>query len=486
MLAVVAALALAQAPSPWEREVVYQIFPRSFHDSNGDRIGDLNGITQKLGYLQALGATTILLNPIAASPNYHNYFADDFFRVDAEFGTERDLRQLVTTAHRKGIKVLLDMEPQYVTDRHPWLRAFTANPAAPEKDYLWTVGSWLWGTRIPWYDGADVRVAAINPHHPAVRDHVRDAFLKWARLGIDGFRIDHMMDDLDNKGMKTGLLTTFWRPILAEVRLRYPRTFFVAEQGDWGFGREHFAKADVDAVYATVIWDAIKSQDARKLNRAIGETSTVTPERKTQFLFVENHDVDRFATIVGSEASRMRTGAVVAFTLKGTPCVYYGQELGMRGRKGPWKSDGSDIPMRLAFEWSRKREAPGSALWYANSGPWWSDEFARSDDGISLEEQKGRPDSTFEFYRRLIRLRRGEPTLREGSQRLIDPQNPDLVAFERQLGRRRVLVLANFSANAHPYSWPADRDLWTGKPFTGAITVPPHGFRILARTDSTL
>lgn len=478
MLAAAVALTLGVA-SPWEREVVYQIFPRSYYDSNGDRIGDLRGITQKIPFLQGLGITTILLNPIASSPNYHNYFSDDFFRIDPEFGTERDLRDLVRTAHRKGLKVLLDMEPQYVTDRHPWMRALAANPNARERDYVWTTGSWLWGQRLPWYDGAKVQIAAINPSNPAVRDHVRDAFMKWAGMGIDGFRIDHMMDDLDKKGVKTRLLTDFWRPILQAVRRRHPGTFFVAEQADWGLGRDHFAKAEVDAVYATVVWDAIKSWNRVKLVKAIAEMATVTPEGRTQFLFIENHDVERFASASAEDPRKLRTGALLSFALKGTPNVYYGQELGMRGQKLAGDSDGTDIPMRLAYEWTRKRESKGMAIWYRDTGPWWSDAFARSDDGISLEEQKGQPESLFAFYRKLIALRRKEPALREGDQRLLPHE--ELVAIERTRGSRQVLVLVNLSSMPQSFSWPARRDLWTGQPIAGTIVVEPSGFRVVAR-----
>lgn len=478
MLAAVVALFGLQS-SPWEREVVYQIFPRSFYDSNGDRIGDLRGIETKLPFLSGLGITTILLNPIAASPNYHNYFSDDFYRIDPEFGTEGDLRNLIRAAHRRKIKVLLDMEPQYVTDRHPWMRALAKDPSAKEKDYVWTKGSWLWGMRLPWYDGVDVRVAAVNPNHPVVRDYVQGAFLKWSRMGIDGYRIDHMMDDLDDKHVKTRLLSRFWRPIFEAVRLRHPDTFFVAEQADWGLGREHFNQGQVDAVYGTVVWDSLRLWSHTKVVKAIDESQSVTPPGRTKLYFIENHDVERFASLVNDDARKMRSAAVLSFALKGTPSIYYGQELGMRGKKGPGPTDGADIPLRLAYEWTRKREGKGMALWYRGTGPWWSEEFARSDDGISWEEQRGRPGSTFEFYRRLISLRRKNPALLEGAQRLLPHSR--LVAIERSHKDQRTLVLVNFSEAAQSFDWPATRDLWSAKPLRReALTVPPYGFRIVA------
>jgi glycosidase len=296
-------------------------------------------------------------------------------------------------------------------------------------------------------------------------------------LGVDGFRIDHMMDDLDGKGIKTGLLTRFWRPILDDVRRRYPRSFFVAEQADWGWGKDLFAKAKVDAVYATVLWDAIKAMDRDKLVRAIRETAAVTPPGATQLLFAENHDVDRLATAVGHDPAKTRLAMALTFALKGTPTLYYGQELGMRGRKGPWPSDGADIPLRLAYEWGRRRNAAGTALWYRGTGPWWNDAFARDDDGISVEEQVGRPVSMFEFTRRLTALRHGDPALREGTQRVLGLANPALLAVERRHGARRVVFVANLSGTAQRIPLRLGRDLWTRRPSDGGVPVPAFGFR---------
>jgi glycosidase len=320
-------------PSPWEREVVYQIFPRSFHDSNGDRIGDLKGIASKLGHLQKLGVTAILLNPVFASRTYHNYFADDFLTIDPEFGTNRDFFALVRQAHRRRMKVILDMEVQYVADRHRW---FTADP---KKDYLWREGSAFYGKDLPWYDGAKIEIAAINPDHPEVRAHIRKVFRYWADPngdgnpsdGVDGFRIDHMMDDLDLKGVKKGMLEGFWRSLEQEIRRLNPKVLFVGEQSDWGLGKDLFEKADVDAVFALPLWYAIRKLEKDRLQREILATALATPPGKTQFLAIENHDTDRFASEMNRHPDLLRLGAVLNLTLKGTPVIYYGQELGMTG-----------------------------------------------------------------------------------------------------------------------------------------------------------
>jgi alpha-amylase len=508
LLSIALLLALAGAApaqiSRWQREVVYQIFPRSFRDSTGDGHGDLKGITSKLGFLDELGVTAILLNPIFVSRTYHNYFADDFFRVDPVYGTNEDFFELVREARKRDMKILLDMEVQYVADGHPWFAAVRKDPASPFAAFLWREGSAFYGLNLPWYDGAKVDIAAINPDHPEVLAYFKKVFRFWLDPrgdgsltdGVHGFRIDHMMDDLDDKGVKTGMLGNFWTPILRDAKRLNPDTFFVGEQSDWGLGKDLFDGADVDGVFALPLWYAIKTMDRDRIRRSIEQTSAATPKGKTQFLSIENHDVDRFASITDGRPSTLRLGAVLNLTLEGTPVIYYGQELGMRGRRGDWNTDGNDIPIRLAYRWSRKVEAPGSAVWYKGTGPWWSEEFASDCDGLSLEEQQADPDSLFHFYKRLIALRASTPALHEGTLTVIDAPDPSILAYLRQApGARPVLVVLNLGedvalstldlSKAMSTEDASPHDLWTGQ--TGGkvattrmpVRVEARGFRIL-------
>ena len=204
----------------WEGEVVYQVFPRSFFDSNADHVGDLKGISAKLPYLQDLGVTCLLINPIFKAREYHNYFADDFFTVDPSLGTNEDFFRLIKQAHLRHMKVILDMEIQYVADRHPWLADVLINPQSKYRDYVWSKGSAFFDWDIHWWGGARFKIAAINPNLPAVKNYAKDIFRFWAAPngnaanGVDGFRIDHMMDDLDNKHVMTSMLSN-WPNLLA-------------------------------------------------------------------------------------------------------------------------------------------------------------------------------------------------------------------------------------------------------------------------------
>ncbi|MEW9624407.1 alpha-amylase family glycosyl hydrolase [Rhodanobacter geophilus] len=466
-------------PAPPASQVFYQVFFRSFRDSNGDRIGDLKGLTAKLGYIRQLGATTILLTPLQPSPYYHNYFATAFRAVDPAYGTLDDYFAFVRAAHAQGLKVYLDEEFQYVAEGHPWWRDSICKPHAQYAGYL------LWKDRqhcvaqpfldkAKWlgYDGRDIGIAMVNLENPAVRDYFRDLLLYWAdphgdgsgRDGVDGFRIDHMMDDLDHKGLDTHLFTDFWAPIFQALKARRPTLRILAEQAGWGYGTKWLTDGHVDMVFAFPLRGALVSLDKRTIVKAIRATDAATPAGKQQVVFLENHDVDRYMSEVRGDPAKARAGAAIELMLKGDPLIYYGQELGMRGMqpKNVGKSggipltDAVGIPVREAFRWQADLEAPGSAIWYKGGQWFWKDRYNRSNDGVSLQEEETRPDSLYHWYRRLLALRHARPELRQGSQRILCDDDSAVLCILREDGRRRTLLLVNLGkTEARPRLDPA-------------------------------
>ncbi len=481
--------ATAFGRSTWEAEIVYHIFPRSYRDSNGDRIGDLRGIAAGLDTIQRLGCTALLLAPIVNSRVYHNYFADDFFSVDQEYGSLDDFHALVRGAHQRHMKIILDVEPQYVADGHSWLRSVKADMKSPFAGYLWRQGP-LSGDNILWYDKQKIGISPLDLDNPEVRAYVERIVGFWAEQGADGIRIDHMMDDLDDQHSRTGLFRKLWDPLERHLRRDFPHLFFVGEQADWGNGEEILHKTGTDAVFAFSLRAALLSGDKAKIESVLRRLSSGTPPGKTQILFLENHDTDRFASLE-ADPRRQRLAAALLLTLEGVPSIYYGQELGMLGKVGDWGSDGNHIPIRLAYRWTSRLDGPGTATWYRDSGPWWNTTYSSDGDGISLEEQEKISDSLFNFYRRLIRLRRTTRALIAGGQRLIKVKTPGLFAFERSAGTERVLVLANLTdkqARADLQSRGHLHDLWSGAEFAGGVSVavPPFAFRLLARSNVAL
>lgn len=463
-----------------QSQVFYQIFFRSFRDSNGDRIGDLKGLTSKLDYIKDLGATTILLTPLQPSPYYHNYFATAFKAIDPAYGTLADYFAFIRAAHARGLKVYLDEEFQYVAEGNPWWSDSICKPHAKYTDYL------LWKDakhcvaepflgRPKWmgYDGKSYGIAMVNLGNPAVRRYFENLLLFWAdphgdgsgHDGVDGFRIDHMMDDLDHKGLDKNLFADFWTPIFNALKARRPGLRTLAEQADWGYGTKWLTEGHVDMVFAFPLRGALASLDKRQIVNAIRATDAATPAGKAQVLFLENHDIDRYMSLVDDDPAKARAGAAIELTLKGDPLIYYGQELGMRGMQpkdygkanGIPLSDAFGIPVREAMRWNADLDAPGSAIWYEGKNGkwddkwWWKDRFNRSHDGVSLEEQQAKPDSLYRWYKKLLALRHGRPELHGDAQKILCDDDSAVLCILRGQGNQRTLLLVNLgSADAKP------------------------------------
>jgi len=490
-----AALPASAAPPSQQRdvlegEVVYHIFQRSYRDSNGDGHGDLEGVRQSLDYLQSLGVTAVLMTPLYPSRTYHNYFATDFEGIDPRYGTRADLQRLIADAHARGMKIFLDMEFQYLAEGHPWWTAAMADRNSPYNDWmLWDdraagiAEEGPFGLRAIAHFGRDTHgVTTVAMKHPDVRAYFDRYLAGWVDPdgdgrfddGVDGFRLDHMMDDLDSKGLLTDLFRDFWNPAFAKLRAQNPDLAFLAEQWDWKYGEDYLARADVSAVFAFPIHDAIRLFRKDALVTAITRTGEVTPPGKTQMVFAENHDVSRIASDPGISPERLRSAAALMFLLKGTPILYYGQELGMRGATDAgYITDEHHIPVREAFKWSAMDAAPGQALWYKRPGErYWDQRYARDHDGVSVEEQDGKAGSLLNHYRRLGALRRDHPVLVSGSQSVIATPG-DLLVIERKGGGERLVIVANLSATpaAPPASVAGAVDLIAGGS-PGAILRP--------------
>jgi glycosidase len=481
--------AAAQAPALAAKgeETFYHIFFRSFRDSNGDRIGDLKGLTEKLGYLQDLGVTSLLLTPIQPSPFYHNYFATDFAGIDPAYGTMEDYFAFIRAAHAHGLKVYLDQEIQYVAEGHPWLTQSRGRRNARYGDRI------LWRhaghqdpepfLTLPAWQGWDGRyngIAMVDLRSLAVKRYFERQLLFWAdphgdgsgRDGADGIRIDHMMDDLDNKHILTNLFADFWSPIFAKLRARRPGFRILAEQADWGYGADWLTRGKADLVFAFPLRGALLKLDKAGIVRTVRETEARTPAGKGQIVFLENHDTNRSMSLLEGDPARARAAAAIALLIDGEPLIYYGQELGMRGKAlQGGLSDGNHIPLREAFRWSADLDAPGSAIWYKGRERWWTGRSNRSNDGVSLEEEAARPDSLFNWYRTLLSLRRERPELRHGSQRMLCDESPQVLCLLRSDGERRTLLIVNLGKDEARIAAPVEAgwiDLIARKPAPAA------------------
>ncbi len=445
-----------------QEEVFYHVFQRSFFDSNNDGNGDLVGINERLDYLQDLGVTTILLTPLYVSDFYHNYFANDFENIDPSYGTMSEYIALVKEVHRRKMKIYQDVEMQYVSGKHPWFTDSYQNPKSEYGKYLVYSDvenkKPVWFLNVPeftTYDNAKHQIIVVNMNSQQVKEYTLNLLKFWADPnkdgkfddGVDGFRLDHMMDDLDNAKILDNLFQDFWTPLLNNLKKVNPKLKIVAEQADWGsVGHDYFEKAAVDYVFAFRLKFAINSFNKKEIETAADSTFNYNPADKNQLIFLENHDTKRFASEKDMTLAKLKAAAGIQLLIGGIPSLYYGQEIGMKGEQKQFgMTDGNDIPVREAFDWYASGEGTGIAQWYKNTGKWWDDRTEKPNDHISLEEQKSDENSLFNFYRDLLSLRKMHPALINGIYKIAENENPQVLSFFRTGNREKFVVVVNLS-----------------------------------------
>ena len=453
-LLVLAAPAVAQ---DWKRGAVcYEIFVRSFFDSDGDGVGDLNGLIQKLDYVERLGARCIWLMPVAESPSYHGYDVADYYRVDREYGSNEDFRRLVAEAHRRGIRVLVDLVLNHASNEHPYFQAALRDSSSPYRPWFrWSAtkpaatGPWgqvVWHrspVRDEYYYGVFWHgMPDLNYETEAVREEAKKVASFWLEeMGVDGFRLDaipYLVEEGDRVANTPGTHTLL-REFAAHVRRVAPSAFTVGEVWDSVGSMLPYYPDQLDAHFAfelsDAILEAVRTGSARKLYVGyLRLQDTLPAERWAPFL--RNHDQTRTLTALGGNIARVRVAATLLLTLPGLPFVYYGEEIGMTGDK-------PDERLRTPMHWSRS-----PAAGFTRGTPW---ESLQPDSlTANVEAQESDPHSLLHYYRRLIHLRGRASALGSGTLVPLVTSNTAVAAFLRRDGAHAALVVANLDTLAHP------------------------------------
>ncbi len=481
----------------WNSEVIYHVMQRSFYDSSGDGHGDLNGIVDKLDYLEELGVTAILLLPLYESNFYHNYFPIDYETIDPRYGTIDDYFNFVDSLHARGFKLIMDMETQYVQNGNHWFEDSYKNPSSPYADFIYysddenrypeqflrPPGEELYTYRA-WPD-QELHIFHLDMNHQTVKDYMKAYYAFWVdpkgdgslEGGVDGFRIDHIMDDLDYKGLFTNLYVDFWKPIFDYLKKINPDLFIVGEQSNWAsYGDEMMAKSGADASFGFLVRYAIADalmadekteagdadeeageiEEAGKVDKPSGinnifhfikETMSHVSEQKNYIHFIENHDIQRWASEMDGHPGKIRCGALLNLLLPGIPAIYYGQELGVTGTVHDWSYDVNHIPVREAFPWTPDPDDPGIAAFYKDTGPWWDVSYFNTGEAeeFALSVQRNDPNSLWNLYRELIAFRKENKALTHGDFQMIRPGIDNIFAFSRNNGNQTVTVFMNLS-----------------------------------------
>ena len=494
------ALGLRDGPISWWREAVfYEIYIRSFQDSNGDGVGDLNGITSRLPYLVDLGVDAIWITPFYPSPQVDfGYDVSDFEAVDPQFGTLADFDRLIDSAHARGIRVIVDIVLNHTSDRHPWFQSSRASGASAYRDwYVWHPGreggtspptNWesafggpAWtrdGATGEWYYHCFYpEQPDLNWRNPAVEARMCEVLRFWLERGVDGFRLDAVNTLFEDPELRDNpVLSEPITTIIGVTSQQHLYTRGLPEVDAQLFRLRRFVEREapdallVSEAYVATPRDLIRFYDAAGMhlpfNFFLAQASSLDAGQfraairavedacgiRWPSLVIGNHDIARPADRYGSgdADAAARALATVLCTLRGTPFVYYGDEIGMRtlppasiddvrdpvGRRF-WPAypgrDGSRRPM----QWDATRGAG-----FSTGEPWLP--VAPDASARNVARQIAEPDSVLNTYRALLRLRRSSEALRAGALRLLDA-GPHVLAYMRETEREALLNIVNMS-----------------------------------------
>ena len=478
----------------WQRGIIYQIYPRSFQDSNGDGIGDLRGILMRLDYLRWLGANAIWLSPFYPSPMADfGYDVSDYTNVDPLFGTLADFDALVAEAHRLDLKVILDYVPNHTSDHHPWFLESHSSRNNPKSDwFLWRdpapdgglPNNWLsafggsaWTfdpTRGQYYCHTYlVQQPDLNWRNPKVEAAMLDVLRFWFERGVDGFRIDALRQIIkdaewrDNppnpdydpaQGAYDSLLPVYTTD-LPEVHAKVAAMRRVAD----AFGGRLLIGELYLPIEQLVTYYGVNGSElqlpfnfhlirhpwsARAITRLVEAYEAALPAGAWPNWVLGNHDRHRIATRVGERQARV--AAMLLLTIRGTPTMYYGDEIGMHDvpispervqdpleRNEPGRGLGRD-PERTPMQWNSSLNAG-----FTSGVPWLS--LAQDANIVNVADERADPTSMLSLYHRLIDLRRSIPALAVGSLRIVFA-NGDVLAYIREQGGARFLIALNLGA----------------------------------------
>jgi len=493
----------------WQRGVVYQVYPRSFQDSDGDGIGDLKGIEARLDYLAELGVDALWISPIYPSPMADfGYDVADYCDIDPRFGTLADFDSLLAEAHRRDIGVVLDFVPNHTSDQHPWFLESKSSRTSPKRDwYVWRDpapgpaggppnnwisdfggSAWEWDeTTGQYYLHAFLKEQPdLDWRNPAVQAAMYDVLRFWFERGVDGFRIDVLWHLIKARGLPDNPPNPAYRARMGEMHrvlqvnsTDQPEVHAIAGEmrriAD-GFGERvligeiylpldrlmhYYGAGGAPGVHLPFNFQLVDAPwDARELRSMLVAYEAALPPGGWPNWVLGNHDRPRIAERVGE--AQARVAAMLLLTLRGTPTMYYGDELGLgrveippaqvrdpRELREPGLGLGRD-PVRTPMPWDTTPNAgfTTGAPWLPLNADWAARNVAR------LTEEPGSP---LVLHRHLLALRRAHPALSVGAITVLEGTSdaPDVLAYERHHEGERLLVALNLGGTPQELALPA-------------------------------
>lgn len=478
----------------WQTGIIYQIYPRSFQDSDNDGVGDIKGIISRLDYLKWLGVTAIWVSPIYPSPMADfGYDISDYENIHPLFGNLDDFDELLRQVHAREMKLVLDFVPNHSSDKHPWFQESRSSKDNPKRDwYIWKDAAedgsfpnnwlsvfggpaWEWdeNTNQFYYHAFLKEQPDLNWRNPEVVAAMLNAMRFWLEKGVDGFRVDVMWHMIKDKNFRDNPVNPDYETRMATYEQLLP--FYSTDQPEVhevvakmrSLLNEYNDRMMIGEIYLPihklVAYYGVDNSgahlpfnfmlislpwDARKIAAAIDEYEGVLPQNGWPNWVLGNHDQPRITSRVGMFQARI--AAMLLLTLRGTPTIYYGDEIGMRdvpipfnevqdpqGLNMPDKNLSRD-PARTPMQWNNELHAG-----FSNGIPW-----LRVDKGYSrtnVLSETNDPHSMLVFYRKLIQLRQSEPALMMGKYEPVYADHQALAYKRVYDGADTFLILLNLT-----------------------------------------
>ncbi len=478
----------------WQTGVIYQIYPRSFQDSNGDGVGDLHGIIQRLDHLQWLGVTAIWISPIYPSPMAdYGYDISDYCGIHPLFGTMDGFDALLKEVHNRGMKLILDLVPNHTSDQHPWFLESRSSRDNPKRDwYIWRdaqadgspPNNWLsvfGGTGWEWdehtqqyyYHAFLKEQPDLNWRNPEVQEAMLDVMRYWLKKGVDGFRIDVMWHMIKDENLRDNPPNTDYQPHMATYEQLLPvystdqpevhdivrkmRDVLDEFEERMMIGEIYlpihklvtYYGQDLKGAHLPFNFQLLSlNWNAREIAAAIDMYEGTLPVGGWPNWVLGNHDQPRITSRVG--AHQARVAAMLLLTLRGTPTIYYGDEIGMRdvpipfeevqdpqGLNMPDKNLSRD-PSRTPMQWNN-----GVNAGFTMAKPWLR--IDKHYKKLNVATQKEEPHSLLHFYKRMIQFRQDNLSLTIGNYRPVHA-DANVISFIREAeGHPKFLIILNLS-----------------------------------------